>query len=318
MRLKTKRHLINYLKFFLLWWFIYFTFTITAGIINDCYGDTYKIGSKGAEVGQIQTQLKALGYQVEVDNVFGPELDTTVKQFQKGKGLDPDGVVGPGTWLILFGKPQDVSIPPRAQEYLPVLKENILDVWPDMPIKSTTGGQVEQETCPSLHSSECWNPHAELKTSREYGFGLGQITAAYDSQGKVIFDNFKWAVSLDQKLKSWKYEDRYNAEYQLRALIRFDQLYWRGVTWAKDDLNHWAFTLSSYNGGDGGVRNDRKLCQSQGGDCDNWFGDNGVAKYSWKSKIKIQGYGDSFYSINRSYVTNVLMMRRQKYISSLE
>jgi hypothetical protein len=310
------------LKRFIIVLIIAFSCLFIIGILKEVYGNTYKQGSKGIEVGQIQSRLKALGYPIgypiEVDNSFGAKTEAIVRQFQRDKGVPADGAVGPATWMLLFGKPQEIPLPKRAQEYLPSLKGEIKDIWPDMPMKSTTGGQVEQETCPSLNSSECWNPHAELKTSREYGFGLGQITIAYDSQGKERFNNFKWAVSLDQKLKSWKYEDRYNAEYQLRALIRFDQLYWRGVTWATDDLNHWAFTLASYNGGEGGIRNDRQLCKSQGGDYNNWFGNSGVSKYSWKSKIKISGYGDSFFNINRSYVTNILMMRRQKYIPSLE
>ena len=67
---------------------------------------------------------------------------------------------------------------------MPTLATEQRTHWPDVPIRSALAAQVEQETCPSLKSAKCWNPRAELKTSREYGFGLGQLTVTQK------FDNF--------------------------------------------------------------------------------------------------------------------------------
>lgn len=218
--------------------------------------------------------------------------------------------------LLCFG--QTGKMPPNAIQYLPTLKKLSIDIWPTLKLRSFLGGQVEQETCISPTSKGCWNPKAELKTKREYGFGLGQATIAYDANGNERFNIFKEQKKLDKRLADWKWEDRYDPEKQLIGFVRFSMqsyLMMKFTTASEEDRI--AFALSAYNGGTGGVLNDRKLCISTTG-CDpsRWF-DN-VEKYSFKAKIKVQGYGQSFYEINRGYVKNVLKLRRFKYIPFLE
>lgn len=59
------------------------------------------------EVGMLQTLLNKLGYKgsngrsLTVDNDFGTNCDYAVKNFQKNKGLNPDGIVGVKTWDFL-------------------------------------------------------------------------------------------------------------------------------------------------------------------------------------------------------------------------
>lgn len=59
---------------------------------------SYKKGSTGNMVSQIQTVLKNQGfYGGNVDGVFGSGTETALKGFQKEYGLTPDGKAGPAT-----------------------------------------------------------------------------------------------------------------------------------------------------------------------------------------------------------------------------
>ena len=62
-------------------------------------------GSKGSEVRYLQECLNKFGYKLDTDGEFGPKTEKAVKSFQKSKGLDPDGVVGPLTWAALESAP---------------------------------------------------------------------------------------------------------------------------------------------------------------------------------------------------------------------
>jgi peptidoglycan hydrolase-like protein with peptidoglycan-binding domain len=59
-----------------------------------------KVGSKGPAVEYLQ---KTLGGGLKVDGKFGPATQKAVQAFQKSKGLQADGVVGPKTWGALAG-----------------------------------------------------------------------------------------------------------------------------------------------------------------------------------------------------------------------
>lgn len=59
---------------------------------------TLRRPSEGDLVKKIQTLLG-----VEVDGDFGPKTEAAVRQFQRDKGLVPDGIVGPLTWAALLG-----------------------------------------------------------------------------------------------------------------------------------------------------------------------------------------------------------------------
>ena len=62
---------------------------------------TIKKGSKGEDVNRLQKMLNELGYNLEVDGDFGTNTEKAVKDFQKKKGLNANGVVGPDTWTKL-------------------------------------------------------------------------------------------------------------------------------------------------------------------------------------------------------------------------
>lgn len=204
------------------------------------------------------------------------------------------------------------QVPPQALEHLPVLRQAQLAAWPDAPMPAFLGAQVEQESCITLKHSKCWNPRVELKTKREYGFGLGQFTIAYRDDGSVRFN--KWAEMRAKypSLRGWTWENRFDPGYQLTAMVELDKsIYrlWPDSATAHDRLG---FTLSGYNGGEGHVRQDRLLCRNTRG-CDpaRWFGH--VEHHSVKSRVPFKGYGKSPYEINREYPRNVLGFRMPKY-----
>lgn len=195
----------------------------------------------------------------------------------------------------------------KATPYLPVLLNAVKEIWPDAPLISYFAAKVEQESG--------WNPRATLRTSREWGAGLGQFTVAYRADGSVRFDKMAEIKALDARLAGWS--DRYDPAYQLKAMIVLDKSTHRRFqgmyATVYDGLS---FSASAYNGGEGGVLQDRRLCANSPG-CDPMRWADNVALHSTKSRVKWQGYGQSAYDINRGYVQKVLYERRQKYVSTL-
>ncbi|MCL2734232.1 MAG: peptidoglycan-binding protein [Actinomycetia bacterium] len=54
--------------------------------------------SRHADVRTWQTRMKARGWRISVDQVFGPASEKVCLAFQREKGLKADGIVGPKTW----------------------------------------------------------------------------------------------------------------------------------------------------------------------------------------------------------------------------
>lgn len=61
-----------------------------------------KRGSRGAGVKTFQTKLKSRGWNITADGQFGPQTERVVRAFQKQKGLQVDGKVGPKTWNAIW------------------------------------------------------------------------------------------------------------------------------------------------------------------------------------------------------------------------
>jgi hypothetical protein len=188
--------------------------------------------------------------------------------------------------------PGDARWVARAGQYLLLLREVQQLKWPDHPCPATVAGQVEQESL--------WNTKAHLHTDREDGYGLAQFTVT------PRFNAIKETQALDKDLRDWA-SDLYNPRLQLIALLAKDhQLYSLIKNW-NSDVDHLAFTYAAYNGGYGGLLSDRRVCQAR------WFGH--TENTSLKSKTPVTGYGQTFYEINRAYVTNILLVRASKYLS---
>ncbi len=212
--------------------------------------------------------------------------------------------------LLLSGY---ASVPANALKYIPILKSDIKQVSFPSQYPYAMAGQVEQETCPYLKSKLCWNPRAQLKTSREYGFGLGQTTVAYNSNGSVRFNNFLMVTHKYKELSNWKWQDRFNPKYQLMSLLLMMKSMYTFIKFpVANDYEKMAMTFEAYNGGLGGLLQDRALCMRiRTCNAAYWF--NNISLYSTKSKKSMRGYGQSPFQISREYPFNILKIRMQKY-----
>ncbi|AKQ69546.1 penicillin-resistant DD-carboxypeptidase [Myxococcus hansupus] len=63
---------------------------------------TLRSGARGAAVTTLQNKLRAAGFNPGAsDGVFGPKTLAAVQSFQRARGLQVDGIVGPKTWNAL-------------------------------------------------------------------------------------------------------------------------------------------------------------------------------------------------------------------------
>ena len=63
---------------------------------------TIKMEDEGPDVKLAQAALQCWGYTIVVTGIFGKEMDEKIRHFQKAKGLELDGEIGPDTWKELL------------------------------------------------------------------------------------------------------------------------------------------------------------------------------------------------------------------------
>lgn len=215
-------------------------------------------------------------------------------------------------WPV-FAVDVDTYIPPQAEQYKAIIDSDRSQFIPDLHEPGYLPALIEHESCISLTHSKCWNPNAELKTSREQGVGFGQLTRAYTKTGSLRFDKLE---ELRTKYKthlsalSWS-NIKQRPDLQIKAMTIMVMEGWNKYSFIKDPDARLAFTDASYNGGFSDINKDRLLCSLvKGCDPDKWF--NNVEKYSVKSKELLYG-NRSAYVINRNHVKDVLLHRLPKY-----
>lgn len=189
------------------------------------------------------------------------------------------------------------ALPNQAPQYLPVLKQEIVSYWPEQSPHEWLAALIEQESN--------WKLNATLKTSREFGCGLGQFTIAYAKDGSVRFDALTETKRLDKSLANWSWRDCYNAQYQLRAVVLKNKINYRQCSpLMQDERNKNACAAAAYNGGFGSVTKRIRKCQADKTcNANVWFGN--VNTKPAQSTKKVEGYGESFDSINSKYPSRV-------------
>lgn len=164
-------------------------------------------------------------------------------------------------------------------------------------------GTVDKESCIHTKHPKCWDPSAELKTPREQGVGLGQLTRAYTSLGKVRFDALEEIrVKHPKYLKELTWTSiKFRPDLQIRAIVlKMKDNYEYYKKYTKDPL---VFGMVSYNGGIGGLDKERRACKLSG-ICDPglWYGH--VEKFCLKSRAILYGKRSAC-DINRDYPSSV-------------
>lgn len=214
--------------------------------------------------------------------------------------------------LFLFGGNARADVPERARQYLPILAAEQATHWPAHPWPPMLGGMVEQETCITLTHSKCWSPQAALKTKREEGAGLGQITRAFHPDGRTRFDALAELKDRHPALRDLTWANVYGRpELQLRALVLKSRDDFRTFDPVRSIANRLVFQVAAYNRGVGGIQAERRLCHVTA-DCDpqQWFGH--VERTCTASREPIYS-GRSACDINRAHVQKVVEVRAPRY-----
>lgn len=231
-----------------------------------------------------------------------------------GLALIALAIVFVGMLLVFAPRAHADTLPAGFATYGPILKAEQAKHWGDHPDPAILAALVEQESCASLKSPRCWNPAARLKSAREEGAGMGQITRAYRADGSLRFDalaGLRGQYGADLAGLSWDTVYQ-RPDLQLRALVLMSRDSARTFRGAPAWL---AFGDAGYNGGVAGAQKERRACKLSA-NCDpgQWFGH--VEAHCLKSRQPIYG-NRSACDINREHVRNVLLVRRAKYVGAM-
>jgi len=204
-------------------------------------------------------------------------------------------------------------IPNAAYQYLPTVKQEQQQYFPEIPQPAYFPALIEHESCISLTHKRCWNPSSRLKSSREEGAGLGQITRTWNKDGSLRFDLVKeMRTQYRQELKDLEWSTIYSRpDLQIRSMILLARSNYRSLSSIPDLQERLNFSDLAYNAGLGRVYKDRRLCSLQR-QCDpnRWFGH--VEKTCTASQKAIYG-NRSACTISRHHVSDVIQQNLPKY-----
>ena len=211
----------------------------------------------------------------------------------------------------LFGRAHAQTPDPRAVPFAPIIKAEVRDHWAELPWPHYVAGLIAHESgCPALRS--CWSPSAKLKTDREEGAGLGQITRVWRPDGSLRFDSLADMRSRHPSLREWSWLNVYSRpDLQIRAVVLMSRTNWDALRAVNDSWERLAMANAAYNGGLGGVQSDRRACQIKSG-CDpqRWWGH--VETTCTKSRAALYGKRSAC-DINRDHAVHVIRNEMPKY-----
>lgn len=176
----------------------------------------------------------------------------------------------------------EANIPDRAYKYRSFLiRQAHFEYGLDAPIPMFAA---------QIHQESAWRP----EVSSPYADGLTQFTPS----------TAKWIAEIYPSLGA---ADVFNPKWAIRAMLKYDKHLYNLLGDSYSECDRWAFTLSSYNGGYGWVKRDKRLALAAGDDPTRWW--DHVEKYSNRADWAIEE--------NREYPKRILYRNQQFYIDDM-
>jgi hypothetical protein len=204
-------------------------------------------------------------------------------------------------------------IPKQAFQHFETIKEESAKYFPELEYVYFLPALMEHESCISLTHSRCFNSKSALRSKRETGLGLGQITIAYNEDGSVRFDSLTDLRNRhmnELRELSWSNVVE-RPDLQIRGVILMNRDNYKQLYAIKDTRQRTIFMSPAYNGGLRGLQNERRACGlAKGCDPNIWF-DN-VERYCLKSTKPLYA-GRSACDINRGHAYDIVFNRMPKY-----
>ena len=204
-------------------------------------------------------------------------------------------------------------IPPQAFKYKDIIHSELDLYFSELYDYNYIPSLTEHESCITLKHIRCFNSLSRLKTAREEGAGLGQVTRAYNTDGTIRFDALSdMAKRYRQELRDAKWETIYQRpDIQIRVMILMLKESYNKLYTIQNPEFRMHMVDAAYNGGLGGVLKERRACGlSQNCNPNIWF--NNVEKYCLKSKKVLYGTRSAC-DINRHHVKDVFYNNLPKY-----
>lgn len=214
--------------------------------------------------------------------------------------------------LSIFGN----NLPKGYIDLKDTLYQEVNRLFPEFYVPPYFGALIEHESCITLKHSKCWNPESRLKTSREEGAGLPQLTRAYHADGSIRFDTLTDLVrKYPKELNGLNWNTVYQRpDLQIRAMI----LLWKSNfrLFQNKGIDYWnmmAMADASYNAGYGNISNDIQVCKLKA-NCDPkiWWGNVNTTC----TRKKILYDNRSACDIQKHHVNDVLLNKLDKYVIS--
>jgi hypothetical protein len=207
-------------------------------------------------------------------------------------------------------------IPKKAYLYSEMIDTSITNYFPELykiNLREYIPALIEHESCITLKDKKCWEPSSRLKTNREEGAGLGQLTRTYNEDGSLRFDSLKnMSKQYKKDLKELTWASVYTRpDLQIDAITLMSRDNYRQLNTINDEYQRLAMTDAAYNGGMRDLYKERRLCSlMENCDPNIWFGN--VETACVKSKKAMYGFRSAC-DINRHHVRDVMKSNLPKY-----